>query len=1742
MSNRRPRALLLSIILLISTVSGGVSVGAAAESTVTVTGTVEDANGQPQSGWFTQLTPNGDYGYIASDGTFEITVDANANYSLKFSQYNHTYAASDYYPKDGVPDVYALDTVSVGDTGEALGTYQLPTTHDVNITVVDESGAPVSNAIVYIQHENGDASASSDGETNADGEFVWNDAVEPGAEVTGDISVHVYPETDTLGNAHPDYNITGDRDIEITLREQREVTGRLVSPDGQPITGADLTALTNGSIEFGETDSNGNFSIYLPTDDSYSIGYLEARSSTSDDAGEVNGVADIAEIADVNSSVTSELGNVTAPVGHEVSIRVIDDSGEPIPDAQVHLDAVDAQNDSRGFSWIEHVDDDGYLYGEVDTTHGFELNGTVNVTPVAPDGDYRDIEGQLVTVDGPTTLTYVVNGNNWTRKVPLSLSANETTVPAGDDVLFRVTNDNDDAVDAVNLTVEAPDGSSTTYQTNATGEVAVSTNGTGDYAITATKGESNNTTYVSDSLAVTAKEPGQLSVGSIDPPAEVVRGENATVDITLSNPGAFEATDTLTVGNGTGTSDSTVTLAAGETLTVTRTVETADTTSDSLTVTVSTSTDSATATATLLEPANISVDDYALDQTTILANEPVNVTAVLNNTGDVEGVYLLSLSVDGDTVANQTVSVGPTSTATTTIETLVAWQTYGTHSVTVATEPTTDITVLQPTNPDASVTITSLADGDVLDSGSHTVSYDLSNTSTGVERVEYRVDDGSYQEITNGLTTTSQAISVGEGKHTVAVRLVDNLGNEIAVSERRFRVDTSAPVISLEANRTTAIGPNEPVTVTVESTDSAPESTTFVVTNGSGDLSQRDVTDEVADGTTTFSWDATVSGSALSSGSYTLEVRSTDAAGNTNTTTQTVSVDADGPTVNVTDVTDGTETKTVFVNDTDSVTISGTVSDSESSVSVVDAVVRSDSTTFQHAVEATLPGDGSWSATLDASVLPDDGNYTVGARATDEANNNGDTLNDSLAVVVDRDAPEVGVSFQNVTGSTGHVNVTTSEPLSSAPDVTVFTPDGNERTVSLTSSEDGWTGTFTYDSDGEYRLVANATDRAGNRGSAEATAQVHTNIITQNNVTIIKNDKTGAFIELHTAADVSDGFGALTETNAPLAVLSAKLSGNQFIEGELGNSLDENLTYAFIGIPVNESELPSGIAPGNVDIRRFNETTNEWELVGDTTVETRNVTGTPIEYYVVNVSHFSTYGAVVVDDTAPSIDSSQLSGSGSPYSYDTETVDVSFEYSDAQSGINASNVTVMLDGQTITSGYVGDLQVTSSSTTLTAVNLVGSGDHTVTLELTDEAGNEQTTTKTFTIEEDTAAPDLSTAFSNTSYAYGTETVSFDLSYTDSQSGVDTSGVEVSLDGSDVTAPATITSSGVEYTANDLTDGSYTLTVTVPDEAGNSKTLTRTFSIDDDDTAPTITSVTHTPTASGTLFPPTTTQVKTNLEYSDAESGVDASAVTVEFDDGSGFVDVTDQAVVTTTQANYTAFDLSPGTYTLRTTVVDADGNERESERTFTIGTGTAPQLSGGSLTPAADGDTLPPGTSQATIELSYTDAEGDVTPNDISATFDGADVTADLSVSDGTITYQATGLADDTSHTFSVEVVDSASNTASKSVTFDIAAGTQSDSSGSSGSSSDETTDSETESTDDETTDATTVVTTDQSDDDSEPTATETTQKPSEGEQATDTVDTESETETTSTGTPGFSLLTAVGALGALIALARRRL
>ncbi len=95
---------------------------------------------------------------------------------------------------------------------------------------------------------------------------------------------------------------------------------------------------------------------------------------------------------------------------------------------------------------------------------------------------------------------------------------------------------------------------------------------------------------------------------------------------------------------------------------------------------------------------------------------------------------------------------------------------------------------------DPTVSITSPADGEDVDSSSVTVAWEASDgTGSGVETIELQLDGGVWQTVTG----TSYALSsLGEGSHTVVVRVTDAAGNSASDSVT-FAVDTVDPTLSI---------------------------------------------------------------------------------------------------------------------------------------------------------------------------------------------------------------------------------------------------------------------------------------------------------------------------------------------------------------------------------------------------------------------------------------------------------------------------------------------------------------------------------------------------------------------------------------------------------------------------------------------------------------------------------------------------------------------------------------------------------------------------------------------------------------------------------------------------------------------------------------------------------------------------------------------------------------------------------
>ncbi len=196
------------------------------------------------------------------------------------------------------------------------------------------------------------------------------------------------------------------------------------------------------------------------------------------------------------------------------------------------------------------------------------------------------------------------------------------------------------------------------------------------------------------------------------------------------------------------------------------------------------------------------------------------------------------------------------------------------------------------------VSITYPAPDALLNATSFTVTGTASD-SVGIQKVEVKIDFGSYQ-LASGTTPTWSfaASSLSDGSHTITARATDNGGNTAQVSIT-FTVDTiapSAPSSSSPADGS-SINDNTPLFDWSDSADATAITYELLVDNNS-DFSSPEILET---GITASNFTAT---SALADGTYYWKVRAVDAAGNNGSystvssfTISTVPADATPPTL-----------------------------------------------------------------------------------------------------------------------------------------------------------------------------------------------------------------------------------------------------------------------------------------------------------------------------------------------------------------------------------------------------------------------------------------------------------------------------------------------------------------------------------------------------------------------------------------------------------------------------------------------------------------------------------------------------------------------------------------------------------------------------------------------------------------------------------------------------------------------------
>ncbi|WP_115735123.1 BapA-related adhesin SiiEA [Escherichia coli] len=547
------------------------------------------------------------------------------------------------------------------------------------------------------------------------------------------------------------------------------------------------------------------------------------------------------------------------------------------------------------------------------------------------------------------------------------------------------------------------------------------------------------------------------------------------------------------------------------------------------------------------------------------------------------------------------------------------------------------------------------------------------------------------------------------------------------------------------------------------------------------------------------SWSTTVPAAdlaALRDGDASAQVRVTNVNGNSATATHEYSVDSAAPTVTI-----NTIASDNIINASEAaagVTVSGT-STAQTGQTLT---VTLNGTNYQTTVQA----DGSWSLTLPASDLTALANngYTLTATVSDLAGNPGSA---SKGVTVDTTAPVI--SFNTVAGDDviNNVEHTQAQIISGtatgavAGDRLVVTIAGQQY-VTSTDASGNWSvgvpaSVISGLADGTVTISATITDSAGNSSTQTHNVQVNTAAVSLS-VSTISGDNIINAAEAGSALTLS-GTGTNFATGTVVTVL---LNGKGY-----SATIQSNGSWS-----VN---VPAADVAAQADSTSYTVSASAQDSAGNSATASRSV---------------------AVDLTAPVI------------SINTVSTDDRLNAAEQQQPLTLNGSTSAEVGQTVTVTFGGKTYTATVAANGTwALNVpaadlaaLGQGAQTITASVNDRAGNPGQATHALTV--DTVAPTVTIA-----------TVAGDdiINNAEQLAGQTISGTTTAEVGQTVTVTfngqtwsATVGSGGswsVFIPAQQfagLSDGSYTISASVTDQAGNPGSASRGVTLNGD--VPTVT--------------------------------------------------------------------------------------------------------------------------------------------------------------------------------------------------------------------------------------------------------------------------------------------------------------
>ncbi len=653
-----------------------------------------------------------------------------------------------------------------------------------------------------------------------------------------------------------------------------------------------------------------------------------------------------------------------------------------------------------------------------------------------------------------------------------------------------------------------------------------------------------------------------------------------------------------------------------------------------------------------------------------------------------------------------------------------------------------------------------------------------------VNSVQLSIDGGtnwvSATQGVKGVWGYTWPTELGDGKHILTVMVTDAAGNT-ATQTLDFTIDTrlSTPTIALDSTDDTGT-PGDGMTNRTQPT--------FLLQNIDSDVVNVTVSVTHNGVTTTFAATQGAGGWSFmppapwGDGNYTLTVTVEDRAGNTRPSTPlTVVVDTQ-----------------VSINHIELVNDSGTPGDNMTNQTRPQFQIAVP--TDVEKVHLSIDGGVTWVSATKSSTqgiwdytwptdMPE-GQHTLTVEATDAAGNTTrETLN--FAIDITLSTPTIELAPDQDTGQIKNDNLTSiTQPLfvlghidKDVQHVVLnIEHNGTFKTVVLTESVDGWR--YRPDAawgDGSYKLTVTVTDVAGNQQtSAPLTVMIDGTLATPT-------------IELAAGEDSGTVGDRLTNHDRPVFDI---------------NQIDPDVTRVMVKVTYNGKTHEEAAVLTNGQWR-FSPSANWADGSYQLVVVVEDLAGnvkesTPLDVRIDTTTTIN--NIVLLTDTG--VPDDQLTNVAKPSFRIDVPADVVQVRVTLDGGTSWSLVRKNADGQWI----------------FESQNTLVDGVHTLRVEATDEAGNIANKELVFNIDTRIQVPTIALDAGQDSGANTADNITNISRPTFAIGNVDPDviNVVVTIDGHDYNA--TKVGSGWTFTpANAIPDGSYNITVTVEDKAGNTAT-------------------------------------------------------------------------------------------------------------------------------------------------------------------------------------------------------------------------------------------------------------------------------------------------------------------------------